>query len=337
MNSDHLEKLCNALDLGKPIEMPSRVYGGFTHKIWHLKTDLGAYAIKQIYHDFELTQERIAHFNLTESVAKNFYQANIPAVSAINKRENFIQLINDTGYLVYPWIEGRKIGTEEVSNKHAIIIAKTLSKMHKVNLHIPSLSNNSFNKHGDTLTLKYFQDIRNVNYSIYTSLEKHIDIIAELNKLYLDSLSYLKTDLVVSHSDLDQKNVLWEKEVFPMLIDWDTATYINRSYDLISTALLWSGIMSCNVNMDIFREMIKIYSRDNEKWKPSAEELNAAVNGNFGNAFGMLYFNIQKLLNNPIGSEEFQRAVERITKALNTIIYFNKMHEHFKSCVLEII
>jgi predicted Ser/Thr protein kinase len=46
-------------------------------------------------------------------------------------------------------------------------------------------------------------------------------------------MSLLNKNTVVSHGDLDQKNVLWDKTGKPILIDWESACKINHS-DLMS-------------------------------------------------------------------------------------------------------
>lgn len=45
--------------------------------------------------------------------------------------------------------------------------------------------------------------------------------------------------MVISHRDLDSKNVMWN-QYNPVLIDWESAGYINPMQDLIETAIYWS-------------------------------------------------------------------------------------------------
>jgi thiamine kinase-like enzyme len=55
-----------------------------------------------------------------------------------------------------------------------------------------------------------------------THLVSLCDII-EINTAFQNTVSLLKTQIVVSHGDLDQKNVLWNKNNSPILIDWECA------------------------------------------------------------------------------------------------------------------
>ncbi|MFS1511599.1 phosphotransferase [Chengkuizengella sp. SCS-71B] len=49
----------------------------------------------------------------------------------------------------------------------------------------------------------------------------------------------LASNTVISHRDLDSKNVMWNQDN-PVLIDWESAGYINPMQDLIETAIYWS-------------------------------------------------------------------------------------------------
>ena len=60
----------------------------------------------------------------------------------------------------------------------------------------------------------------------------------------------LSTTTVISHRDLDPKNVMWNYNK-PVLIDWESAGYINPMQDLIETAIYWSKMNKVNlINKD---------------------------------------------------------------------------------------
>ena len=48
--------------------------------------------------------------------------------------------------------------------------------------------------------------------------------------------------VVISHGDLDHKNVLWDASGNALLIDWESARHINPTYETLLEALDWSGI-----------------------------------------------------------------------------------------------
>jgi thiamine kinase-like enzyme len=48
-------------------------------------------------------------------------------------------------------------------------------------------------------------------------------IIIELIKKYNENLNTINNNLIVSHRDIDQKNVLWDNVGNPMVIDWESS------------------------------------------------------------------------------------------------------------------
>lgn len=52
-------------------------------------------------------------------------------------------------------------------------------------------------------------------------------------------MSHLCNKQIISHRNLDSKNVLW-KEGIPYIIDWESTEYINPAIELIDVATNWS-------------------------------------------------------------------------------------------------
>lgn len=61
----------------------------------------------------------------------------------------------------------------------------------------------------------------------------------------------LGENIVISHGDLDSKNMLWNKDS-PILIDWEASGYINPMKNLCKTAIYWSGSKEGNLDKDKF-------------------------------------------------------------------------------------
>jgi thiamine kinase-like enzyme len=47
--------------------------------------------------------------------------------------------------------------------------------------------------------------------------------IVELQEKYNENLSIFNSDIVISHRDIDQKNVLWDNKNNAMIIDWEAS------------------------------------------------------------------------------------------------------------------
>lgn len=131
-----IANLCKLYNLGKPISIPRRVYGGLLHIMWHVNTDKGSYAIKQLSDKIDLNNDIIVqNYELSENVARKFSAQGIPAVCALkNYNDEYLSIIDKFGFLVYPWVEATAIPEDQISEHHASQIAAILAKMHLMRL-----------------------------------------------------------------------------------------------------------------------------------------------------------------------------------------------------------
>lgn len=298
--NNHLTQICDHFNLGKLIDNPIRVYGGLLHTMWKVNTEKASYAIKQISKDIDLTNDKIIqNYNLTEKIANHFKHLGIPAVSSINK----LMIIDKTGYLVYPWINAQPI--YQVDQSQAIKIANILAKIHAINLSLPEISEPEFATHSNQEITKVFNKAKLLS----------LDAILIANKAYQESIPYLKQNLVISHGDLDPKNVLWDNQDNPYLIDWESARLLNPIYEIVNTSLDFCDIGN-NFNQKQFIDMLKAYGVLNKK------ELKYAFAGVLGNWINWLIYNIHRSFSEDeeiknLGAEQVKKTMDVILKVQN--------------------
>ena len=277
-------KICAQFNLGVPIGSPTRVHGGLLHSMWRMDTDKGSYAIKQISKDIDLTNDQIIqNYDLTEEIASRFKELGIPAIHAINK----LTIIDGVGFLVYPWTNAKAVLVPTESQ--ALKIATILAKIHLINLKIP--------------------EIAEVILPIHKTQELP-DVMRAANKTYAEAIPILKQHLVISHGDLDPKNVLWDSQDNPILIDWESARLINPTYEIINTSLDFSGN-----NQGLFIKMIEEYKKSGGNLK----NIEAAFAGVLGNWINWLSFNIKRSSSSDLeikrlGQEQVDQTMATILK-----------------------
>lgn len=64
---------------------------------------------------------------------------------------------------------------------------------------------------------------------------------------------------VIGHGDLDRKNVMWTADGLPVLIDWESAGFVNPAYDLLETAWYWAVSETGTVDAEAYRALIAAY------------------------------------------------------------------------------
>lgn len=241
MNKDALLAICQQLNLGFAIDNVTPVTGGLLHKMWKLTTSKASYAIKQLSQDIKLTPQTLQAYEITEQIAEQFKQQGIPAISAIKGHDCYLSVIANTAFLVYPWVNAKALHKDVISQKHALQIASLLAKMHTLNLHMVELEEPSFDIHADEKIRTLIHTAIDSKCVFSSLLKEHEERILIMNHAYQNATSLMKSRTVISHGDLDQKNVLWDQTDKPILIDWESARKLNPTYEIINAALDGAG------------------------------------------------------------------------------------------------
>lgn len=313
---NYIEAICYHFGLGMPIQVPTRVHGGLLHIMWRLDTDKGSYAIKQLSKDIDLkNQQIIKNYELSERIASRFVAQGIPGVCAIAQSGKYLFMIDETGFLVYPWVNAKALDQHAVSEPHALKIATILAKMHCLNLDEPEITQPEFYTHTNQKILELLDRAEKFVCPFAANLRKNQKNILVANEAFQNAIPILKTDIIVCHGDLDQKNVLWDSSNNPDLIDWESACKINPTYDMINTAFYWSGITS-NFDKDLFFKMVEAYQKAGGVI--NKDHIVAACYGAFS-WIGWLVYNIERSCD-PGESEHKNIGIEQVNQTLTTIL-----------------
>jgi thiamine kinase-like enzyme len=318
MNKDHLIVLCNKLGIHYPAHEPTKVHGGLLHLMWKLDAKNQSYAIKQLSKDIKLTDKVMRNYELSEQIASYFSRAGIPAISAIEVNGKYLIKLDNTAYLIYPWVEAVPLSHNVISEHHASKIANIVAKMHLINMQVPAMPETEQGAHSNDEILELIKKAAIFNCPFANDLRHHQNAIISANTAYQGAIPILKEETIISHGDLDQKNVLWDKNDNPLLIDWESAQKINPTYDMINTALYWSGITTDHFNQAVFLKMIRIYQLAGGKI--NTNHLTAAFYGTFS-WMGWLVYNIERACKqDPSEIDQQKIGVEQVQQVLPTIL-----------------
>lgn len=83
-------------------------------------------------------------------------------------------------------------------------------------------------------------------------------MLYDLNKKSKEALEYANRNLIISHRDLDRKNIMWQ-EYKPFIIDWEASGYINPTQEHTQVAWYWSGGDIEKIEYNKFEKVIKNY------------------------------------------------------------------------------
>lgn len=256
-----IKLICSNLQLGEPVNEITSVDGSRGGSfIWQVNTDKSRYAVKQLAPAIDLKNEKmIAKYELSESIAHRFARERIAAVSAIAKSGKHLHIIDNTGYLVYPWVEGYLLGRNEISEPNALKIAEIIAKLHAINLSVPELDKPHVDIHSNDSIVEAIDKAAAFKCPFADALKENQIFILAMNERYLAVAETLLDDTVVSHGDLDQLNIIWDEADQPFLIDWESVRKLNPTREIVRTSLGWSGFGMGDASEEIYIHMLHAY------------------------------------------------------------------------------
>lgn len=264
-------EICQLYGLGTPINKATRVTGGLIHTMWRLETNTGSYAVKQLNAQIMSKPNILASFELSESLAQEFAQLGVPAVTSLLVEGHHINKIENIFVIVYPWVEGKILSNAPVTESQAYAVGKVIGNIHSSNMllgvdaHISGLSIFS-NSYWEDLVQRFSAEFPSITIPLEQIMSRNVDA-DRIN-------TSLKKHIIISHSDIDQKNVLWVADGKPLIIDWESVGPTNPELEIVEAALNWGGLVSGEIKESSIHAVISGYRHIMPNFKYAREYLN---------------------------------------------------------------
>ncbi|MBZ9687486.1 phosphotransferase [Clostridium estertheticum] len=309
------EKLCNILKLGEIVSVPKAISGGLLHRMYAIETTQGKYAIKALNPQIMLRLVAMQHFINSERIA-NIALNNMPALPAKKFNGTFMQEIDKQFYLVFDWVDGKSLKPNEINSAHCEKIGGILADIHMTDFSGLGIINDWSDNVPITDWNYYLQKGQKNNTVWVNPLLEIIDKLYDWNAQANKSAKQLGSDMVISHRDLDSKNVMWSQDN-PIIIDWESAGYTNPMQELTETAIYWSENEIGNIDKERFFAFIdgykKRYGTLQANWRM------VLVNGFLGKLGWLEYSLKRSLWIECTDVEEQQMGTAEVTGTINTI------------------
>jgi Ser/Thr protein kinase RdoA (MazF antagonist) len=302
MHIMQVTRLCTMGGLGEPVEEPRVVTGGLIHRMWRLTTTQGTFAVKQLNSAIMQKPDIRNEYCLSEQVATTMAAHGIPALAALpNAQGEFLYELDQMSLLVYKWIDGETLPSTAVDHVRARQIGAVLARMHALRVPFPTAAPLEWGHfHDDDWDVLTFQ-ASDLGLPWTQRVRAALPRLLEWTRAYEQAGLSLGQRLVVSHRDLDQKNVIWSDASTPWLIDWEAAGLINPTMELMSVALYWSGIVEGPPAEDVFSAVLDGYVAAGGVIQDAGMD---ALHGFMGTWLGWLLFNMRRSLGESVTSEE---------------------------------
>ena len=328
-----IERLILEKNLGNKINNIDKVTGGLSHRMYKVETDKGVYAVKELNAGVMKREKAYSNFLFSEKVTDIVKENGISAIGALKLNNDIMLKIDDSYFMVFEWLEGRILKVEEITEKHCEIIGKMLAEIH--NIDFSKIEDNERKNIGTEYFNwnKYIPFAEEQNKPYIKELKENVELLYELNKNSVEALEYAKNNLVISHTDLDRKNVMWQDEK-AFIIDWEASGYINPTIELIQVALYWSGGDIENINYNKFEKVIESYKQN---YKGNIDKnIDILINADIYGGLAWIEYNLKRSLciENNYDKEEIKLAENEVIQSLKEIKYnvsqFEKMIEILK-------
>ena len=225
----------DALGLGRIVEPPEPLTGGLMHEVYRLETDWGAFAVKLIDPEVAARPGAIGNIENSEVVAAALAGV-VPVAAAIAFDGRYLREIAGRWAVVYPWAEGESVFPPRITPAHCAAIGDALGRMHAANVRLPGLEPEETQLPGIDWPGLLAQS---PEASWKARLESALPDLIRWSGEARAAERRLTDAPVLSHRDLDPKNVLWQG-LSPMLIDWEAAGYVNPRRELLEVLLYWA-------------------------------------------------------------------------------------------------
>ncbi|GLX66753.1 phosphotransferase [Paenibacillus glycanilyticus] len=325
------EQLCQHLQLGDLVGTPERLTGGLLHRIYEVKTTLGKYAIKALNPEVMQRPQAINNFRNAEDIAQ-IAAKHVPAEPAKQFHGSSLQLLDQQYYLVFDWVEGRSLKLNEVNLTHSERMGSILAEIHKTDFSELGLVKvehsrahpidwNSLLRQGIQYETAWVQ-------LLHDNIERLYDWDSWANA----SANLLELNNVISHLDLDAKNVLWNEDG-PILIDWEASGYIHPMRSLTETALYWSETELGTIERDRFIAFVRGYKNGigaiQGDWR-------SVLESGYSGMLGWLAYNLKRSL--PIGSndeQEQQVGTEQVIGTIDALVRYADRIDEIEQWLIE--
>jgi Ser/Thr protein kinase RdoA (MazF antagonist) len=321
MNEQQLAAICTYFAVGSPITTLQPIQGGLLHHMWRLETSDGIYALKELNPEIMQRSGARASFRASEQIANAFASAGLSTIAALQGADGCLYEGNiyEEGpitAMLFPWLDAQSLSPAHLTPAHTTHIGSLLGKMHKQDIYIPDIEQNLSEAFSPD---EWLHLIRQANSRAegwsYTLLQASSDIFIWIEHI-TPSIPTLNSLLLLSHRDLDPKNVLWQGEI-PYLIDWEAAGWINPTQEFLAAALDWSGLQTGSVQPTFFQAMLHGYFQAGGKLHIPALD---AIMGITTNWLHWLQYNIRRATGELTADEtERQSGIAEVENTLRIL------------------
>ncbi len=318
-----IEKLLQSLSFGELQGEPSEVKGGLLHKMYRVTTSKGVYAVKVLNGEIMKRPTALRNTVNSEKIAAVFTDI-LPVVAAMEVQGKQIHELDGSYYMIFPWVEGRSVFPGEINETHCAAMGDILGRMHRAGISLDGVEPeaeaaevfpwDAYLQAAKEQGEQNIKEDQKLNWLM--QYEKAISDIKKWNQAVCEAQETLAQMPVLSHRDLDPKNVMWNGSE-PLIIDWEAAGYINPYQEFLEVLNYWADDGEGGLVRSYFDALVAAYGKymslTDVAW-------DAVFAGSFSGMLGWLDYNLKRVLGiEASGEEEIRLGAEQVIGTIGAL------------------
>lgn len=303
----NINDLMEYLHLGKVLAEPLPVSGGLLHKMYRVTTSQGSYAVKVLNSEIMKRPKALQNTIFSERIASALAE-NVPLVAAMELAGKQVHELQGQYYMIFPWLEGASVFPLEITERHCAEIGDLLGKIHAANIREEGV----VPEEGAVVMYAWEEYLRQAKAkglqqaAWFIAYRDALAYVIQFNKSACEAQKVLANKQVISHRDLDPKNVMWQGEI-PFVIDWEAAGYVNPYQELLEVINYWTDAGSGGLYKEHLEKLLEAYKKHMNLLEVDWEPVFA---GSFSGMLGWLEYNVKRALGIEVSDDEDIRAGE---------------------------
>lgn len=305
---ERISIFCNDFNLGGVLA-PRPVSGGLLHKMYRVETTSGVYAVKVLNPEIMQRPAALKNTINSEKVAHALKDL-VPVVAAKEFESAYVVEHDGDWFMVFDWLEGASVFAPEITVEHCAKMGELLGRIHAADVKIDGME-------AEAEVREVFEweelceawEMHDGSDSM-ACFKAFLSELSALDAEVVRALKIISYHKVISHRDLDPKNVMWQGNK-PYIIDWEAAGYVNPFQELVEVINYWITEADGSYNFEKLAALLDAYKTYKEI---RFVDWDTVLLCSFDGILGWLEYNVRRAAGLPGGDaaerEEGRKQVE---------------------------